>query len=126
VPLTTLSFAAGDTSKPITVVVNGDLLDEANETFLVDLSNAVNATIADNQGQGTITDNEGIPSLSIDDVTVTEGDSGTVNATFTVTLSAASSQAVTVDYAPERLYLRAPDHIELCCWRHQQADYGGG
>ena len=46
----TLSFATGETTKTITVSVNGDLLDEADETFPVNLSNAVNATIADAQG----------------------------------------------------------------------------
>ena len=39
------------------------------------------------------------PSITINDVTVTEGNTGTVNATFTVSLSAASSQTVTVHYA---------------------------
>ena len=43
--------------------VNGDLLDEANETFFVNLSNPSNATIADAQGLGTITDNDPLPSL---------------------------------------------------------------
>jgi len=38
-------------------------------------------------------------SLSVDDVIVVEGDSGTTTATFTVSLSAASSGTVTVDYA---------------------------
>ena len=70
-----------------------------NETFFVNLSNPTNATIADGQGVGTIIDDDPLPSLSINDVTVTEGNSGTTNATFTVTLSAASGQAVTVDYA---------------------------
>ena len=40
----------------VTVHVNGDLLDEANETFFVNLTNAANATIADGQGLGTITE----------------------------------------------------------------------
>lgn len=40
-----------------------------------------------------------LPSLSISDATVTEGNAGTVNAVFTVTLSAASTQTVTVSYA---------------------------
>ena len=40
-----------------------------------------------------------LPTLSINDVTITEGNSGTATATFTVTLSAASSQTVTVAYA---------------------------
>ena len=39
------------------------------------------------------------PALSINDITVTEGNSGTTNATFTVSLSKASAQAVTVSYA---------------------------
>ena len=41
----------------------------------------------------TIIDND-LPSLSINDVTVTEGNSGTTNAIFTVSLSAASTQTV--------------------------------
>src|SRR5574341_2123441 len=41
-------------------VVNGDVLDEPNETFVVNLSNAVNATIGDNQGIGTITNDDGV------------------------------------------------------------------
>src|SRR6185295_16106875 len=39
------------------------------------------------------------PALSIDDVTVTEGNGGTVNATFNVTLSAAATGTVTVAFA---------------------------
>ena len=53
-----VSFQPGETSKPVTVVVNGDVLDEPNETFFVNLSNAVNATIADNQGTGIIIDDD--------------------------------------------------------------------
>jgi len=57
-----------------------------------------NATITDGQGIGTITDDDQ-STLSIDDVTVTEGNTGTVSAVFTVTKTLASSQTVTVDYA---------------------------
>jgi hypothetical protein len=39
------------------------------------------------------------PAVSVSDATVTEGNTGTVNATFTVTLSAPSAQTVTVQYA---------------------------
>jgi hypothetical protein len=39
------------------------------------------------------------PTIRVSDVTVTEGHTGTVNATFTVTLSAAYDQVVTVDYS---------------------------
>ena len=95
----TLNFAAGQITKQVTVQVNGDALDEVNETYFVNLTNASNATITDGSGVGTITDDDPVPTLSIGDRTVTEGDSGTVDATFTVTLSTVSGRTVTVDYA---------------------------
>ena len=68
--------------------VHGDLLDETNETFFVNLTNRVERdTSATRPGLGTITDDDPLPALSISDVTVTEGNAGTVDATFTVTLS---------------------------------------
>ena len=67
----TLTFAPGETSKTITVLVNGDRLAEPNETFFVNLSSPTNATIADGQGVGTILDDE--PRISISDVTKTGG-----------------------------------------------------
>jgi glucose/arabinose dehydrogenase len=94
-----LTFTAGQTSQPISVTVNGDITSETNETFLVNLSTPTNATIADNQGVGTINDDDSQPTLSINDVMVTEGNAGTANATFTITLSPASGQTVTVQYA---------------------------
>ena len=94
-----LTFNPGDTTKTITVAVNGDTLDEPSETFFVDLSSATNGVLADNQGQATISDNDPAPSLSINDVSVVEGDTGTTTATFTVTLSNASGRTVTVNYA---------------------------
>ncbi|HUE74874.1 MAG TPA: S8 family serine peptidase [Pirellulaceae bacterium] len=54
----TLSFAAGVTSRTITVSVLGDTVSEGNETFFVNLSTAVNAAIADGQGVGTILDDD--------------------------------------------------------------------
>jgi hypothetical protein len=96
----TVTFAAGETSKSVTVLVNGDTALESDETFLVNLSNATGgATIGDAQGQGTILNDDTVPALTIDDVTVTEGNSGTTAATFTVSLSAPAVGAVTVRYA---------------------------
>ena len=63
-PPRTLTFTPGQTSKTVTVAVNGDTLDEANETFTVNLSAATNATIADAQGVGTIIDDDPTPSLA--------------------------------------------------------------
>jgi Calx-beta domain/FG-GAP-like repeat len=95
----TLTFAPGQTSKTITVLVNGDMTAEADETFLVNLSNATGATIVDSQGVGTIVDDDKLTAISIGDVTKYEGKSGTTKFVFTVSLSKASNAAVTVNYA---------------------------
>ena len=95
----TLTFTPGQIAKTVTVPVNGDLLDEANETYFLNLSGAVDATVTDAQGLGTITDDDPLPALAVDNVSVTEGDAGTVDATFTVSLNAPSGRAVNVDYA---------------------------
>jgi hypothetical protein len=101
-PVTTLTFAPGDTTKTITVDVIGDTLDEPNETFFVNLSNPSNATISDGQGVGTITDDDAATaSFAIDDVTVTEGNSGTTSAIFTVTKTGATGQTATVAFATQ-------------------------
>ncbi len=98
----TVTFAPGDTSKPVTITVNGDTDAESNETFAVNLSVPTNATIADAQGLGTITNDDTAstpPNVTINDVSVVEGNSGTTDAIFTVSLSAVSSSTVTVNYA---------------------------
>ncbi len=95
----TLTYTPGQTTKTVTVQVQGDTLDEPDETYTVLLSNPVNATLADGSGLGTILDDDPQPALSIADTSVTEGNSGTATVSFTVTLSAASGQTVSVAYA---------------------------
>lgn len=95
-----LVFSPGQTTKSVIVPVIGDLLAEANETFLVNLSAPINASIADAQAVGTITDNEVSTKIRVNSVTVTERNTGVnVSAVFTVSLTAASTQTVTVKYA---------------------------
>ena len=94
----TLTFAANETSKTITVSVTGDTANEADETVIVTLSSASGADIVTASGTGTIRDND-TPNFTIDSPSVAEGDSGSVNLEFTVSLSPASYQPVTVDYA---------------------------
>jgi len=93
----TVSFAPGDTSKTITVLVNGDTAPEAGETFTLTLSGPTNAVLGAAVGTGTIA-NDDAATLSIGNVSVTEGNAGT-SAAFTVTLSPASAQTVTVAFA---------------------------
>jgi hypothetical protein len=95
----TLTFAAGETSKNITIAsIVSDALDEANETVVLTLSDPTNASLGTIEHTYTITDDDDTPTLSINDVSYTESGSAG-NATFTVTLSEASGQEVTVDYA---------------------------
>ena len=95
----TLTFTPGQVTKTVTVTVKGDVLDEGNETYSLDLSTPSNATIADGQGTGTITDDDPVPTVGVGDATVTEGNTGTKDATFTVTLSVSSGRPVSVNYA---------------------------
>lgn len=97
--LGTLTFSPGQTAQTIAVPILGDLLDEVDETFVVTLTNPTRAYLAKNQGIGTILDNDPLPGLSINDVTVTEEDSGSQTASFSVTLSAPSGKTVQVSYA---------------------------
>ena len=90
----TLTFAPGQTSQTITVLVNGDRLLEPNETFFVNLSTPnSHAEISRGTGYGTIIEDE--PQISIGDA-YNYGDCTPF--TFTVSLSAASDEVVTVDF----------------------------
>ncbi|MCA9212888.1 MAG: hypothetical protein KDB27_07485 [Planctomycetales bacterium] len=96
----TLTFAPGQTSATIEVVINGDTTLEVDEIMEVQLSNPVRATIAHSVSDIVILNDDLAPkpTLSIADVDIIEGDSGTTVAQTVVTLSAASNEAVTVDY----------------------------
>ncbi|HEX7317620.1 MAG TPA: Calx-beta domain-containing protein [Pyrinomonadaceae bacterium] len=94
----TLTFAPGETSKTITVKVLGDLRYEQNEQFGALLTNPRNALMPDNVGLVTIINDEPPPTLSIDDVTVTEGDEGTKTIEFVVSLSVDTESPVSFSF----------------------------
>ena len=95
----TLTFNPGDTSEPVTIAVKGDTTFEAGETFNVTLSGASGASVSDGAGVGTITNDDTAPTFSINDVTLNEGNTGTTEFNFNVTLSAPSGLASSVQYA---------------------------
>lgn len=95
----TLTFSPGVTRQTINVPVLGDRRDEANESFFVRLTNAVDAIFADSEAIGTIIDNDPLPQLSVNQVSVTERDADSVVATLTVRLNTASGREVTVNYS---------------------------
>ncbi len=101
----TVTFLAGETSKTFTVQVQGDETVELDENFTVNLRdlqvNGRNVAFSgpgpNLQATGTIV-NDDSATLTIEDVSLVEGNSGTSVMTFTVTLSDAVQGGVSVDY----------------------------
>ena len=94
----TLRFEPNDTMKQITVITNGDSDIEADETFTVAIVGASsNATIAKRTAIGTIESNE-TPVFTISNATIEEGDTGSKQLEFTVTLSSGATEAKSVKF----------------------------
>ncbi|OYZ80740.1 MAG: hypothetical protein B7Y12_07775 [Rhizobiales bacterium 24-66-13] len=98
----TLTFAPGETSKLVHVQVTGDTAVETNETLSLNLANPTGATLADASATGTILNDDVAPVppvVSIADATLAEGNAGTSDFAFTVTLDKAATGLVSVQYA---------------------------
>lgn len=104
----TLTFTPGETNKMINVNVIGDLVAEPDESFQVNLSNGVGALLTDASGLGTIIDDEAAPAVSVNDASVQEGNGGSANLVFTVTLSHPGSSVATVGYETANATATAP------------------
>jgi len=107
-----LSFAAGETSKTITVSIQGDENDEANEDFFVNLSGAFGAEIIDGQGRATIVDDDtaGFTMTPVTDLVTSEsGATRKLNVALTsepasdVTVNLASSDTTEGTVSPASL-----------------------
>ena len=95
----TLTFEPGETEKTVTVPVLSNTDTEETETFFLALSNVTsNIRDFDPRGTATITSVSDVVEISINDVSTIEGNEDT-NLRFTVSLSEAAEQAVTVDFA---------------------------
>jgi hypothetical protein len=79
-----VTFASGELTKTFTIYVSGDTAIEPDETFSVGLLNCVNCSFIKSNGIATIL-NDDYPKLSINNVSITEGNSGTKNLVFTIT-----------------------------------------
>lgn len=100
----TVSFAAGEKVKTLTINVNGDLDVESDETFTVTLSNArldggAPQNIVTGSAQGTIRNDDQSFAVAAQQASLDEGNSGTKTVVFTVTRSGDSSAAASIDYA---------------------------
>lgn len=89
----TAIFDPGDVTQVVSVEIIGDTVDAVNENFFVDLSNPTPDTtpptveIAVGTAQGTILDDDTPPTISINDSSLKEPDTGQENMTFQVSLS---------------------------------------
>jgi uncharacterized repeat protein (TIGR01451 family) len=97
-----LNFEDGETSKTFNVTIVDDTIDEPDQTIVLSLSDPTNGVSLGAQSTATITiqDDDAPPTLSIDDVTLTEGNSGSQVATFTITKTGETEFTVTVDANP--------------------------
>lgn len=92
-----VTFLAGQTEATVSVTVLGDTDAEVDETVQIEFTGAklVGPVVA----TGTIVnDDEEVFALAVDSPSVTEGDSGSKEMVFTLTLNEAPSEAVTVNY----------------------------
>jgi len=95
----TATILAGDTTTTVDVPVLDDSTYEGDETFSLDLSNAVNGTIGTPSGTATIADDDPSPDVDIAPAQVWEGNTGTTPIDLNVNLSNPSFEDIKVDYA---------------------------
>ncbi len=93
-----LTFAAGQTNRTVPVIVNGNAIYASTKTYFANLSGALNAVVVRTQAVGTIINDDPLPTLSISDVSLFEGNIGATAAVFAVTLSGPSSLTTTFSY----------------------------
>ena len=115
-PSGTVSFAAGETSKTITVNVAADGLVEADEGFTVTLSSPTGATLGvPAQASGTIRNDDIRSRLSIaaTDAVKSEGDIGRTPFTFTLTRTGDLSGVVSVPWSIVGSGLNQADRLDF-------------
>lgn len=100
--LTGLVIPAGRTTKQVSVSLNGDTDVEQEESFVVNVIDVVGATIEDGLAICEIVNDDAVgaeQALSVGDVSIAEGDSGTKTLTVGVDLGIARSVPVFFDIA---------------------------
>jgi CSLREA domain-containing protein len=99
-----LDFADGETIKTISIDLKDDQVAEPTKDFNVTLSNSIGGAVLGAQKViDVIIGDDDAPTISINDVQVLEGNSGTTNATFTISLNRPYFKTVTVDYMTDTI-----------------------
>ncbi|MDF5739522.1 Calx-beta domain-containing protein, partial [Nostoc sp. S13] len=99
----TITFATGASTVTLTINPTADTTFESNETVILTLATGTGYTIGTTTAvTGTITNDDSSSSININlsnNQTIVEGNTSPQNATYTVSLSNASAQTITVQYA---------------------------
>ncbi|MEM7226292.1 MAG: Calx-beta domain-containing protein, partial [Pseudomonadota bacterium] len=102
---TFFTISAGDTSTTVSISLVEDALDEADENFILELFNPVNAVFPGTsptlRANGTILDDDGAGgnlALFVNDLQILESDGGGRVAVFEVILSRPPATGLTLDY----------------------------
>ncbi|MBM3278600.1 MAG: T9SS type A sorting domain-containing protein [Candidatus Handelsmanbacteria bacterium] len=103
----TLTFAPGQTSKTINVIVRGDLAFEGDEFFALNLRNPLNAALGDGLALGTLRNDDPTPAIAVNDTAIAEGHSGNRQLVVRVRLSNPTSLPVSVAYTTAASSARA-------------------
>jgi hypothetical protein len=96
--LTGQTIPAGSSTYAFSVLVNGDVTSEANETFFVNLTNVTNATVTDAQGQGSIV-NDDVAGFAVTPAAGLITTEGGLTASFSVALTSQPTATVIVALA---------------------------
>ena len=107
----TVTIPAGSLTGTINIFVAPDFIYEPDEFFFLNLSNPVNATIADGRAQVTLLNDDPPPAIgpTEGEIFIAEGDTGTTQVPIRMRLSPASLSPVTFTYATESGSVSAPD-----------------
>ncbi|MFN6538729.1 MAG: Calx-beta domain-containing protein [Nostoc sp. EkiNYC01] len=97
----TITFAGGASTATLTINPTADTTFESNETVALTLATGTGYTIGTTGAvTSTITNDDSLPTINLSaNQTIVEGYTSPQNATYTVTLSNASTKTITVKYA---------------------------
>ena len=98
-PTGTVTFAAGESSKTVTVNVVGDTVGEADETFNVTLANVTGATVTTATASATILNDDALLNIATVTASAAEGSSGSTPFGFTITRSGNTAGIASVKWA---------------------------
>ncbi|MEZ6127297.1 MAG: proprotein convertase P-domain-containing protein [Planctomycetaceae bacterium] len=105
----TITILPEELTGTVTFTASPDAIVEFDETIIVDFVSLQNATDDGLQAQTITIIDDDAATISINDVVVVEGDSGTVDAIFTVTLNGQVDHDVTFDFDTAALTGSAAD-----------------